>query len=534
MADDTVALSLSGSVEETYLLGPGEDLLIGRSLQARLPVDDSCVSRRHCRLLLREGGLWLEDLASANGTYLNGQRVDRAQISDGDVVELGSIRLELSFAPGRAGSRHAKVGVAPEGTPTLEFGSTDVVGRLAEVGYTLDECLARSGVVAVYRGRYDKIPGPVVVKVLSLRGPVTRAQVDHFAAGIEAHAKLRHPGIAKVLDVRRGPDMLAVTMEHVEGVSLARSLERSGALKPWQALRLAYQVGETLRYLHEQGVVHRDVAPGNLMITPKGNVRLIDFGLAAPLGVARADVGTPGYRAPEQEQGLPVDGRADLYGLGATLLHSMTLKPLDGEHPPSLAAASHVGPLQPLLELLLDPDPDQRFPSALALQNAVEERTAELSGLPADAGSTEFLLRLAAEEEHPTDRFTRDEEPAPPTDRHQREEPATADQLPREPALRGRVREHELVDLLQLIERSQMSGRLVVSGPAGRAAVLLLRKGRLARALCGNEHDERACLTALTLVPGSFTFVTLTPEQVAGDLDLNLGKILMRYLSEQE
>ena len=107
MADDTVALSLSGSVEETYLLGPGEDLLIGRSLQARLPVDDSCVSRRHCRLLLREGGLWLEDLASANGTYLNGQRVDRAQISDGDVVELGSIRLELSFAPGRAGSRRS-------------------------------------------------------------------------------------------------------------------------------------------------------------------------------------------------------------------------------------------------------------------------------------------------------------------------------------------------------------------------------------------------------------------------------------------
>lgn len=533
MADRTVALSLSGSVEETYLLGPGEDLLIGRSLQARLPVDDSCVSRRHCRLLLRTDELWLEDLASANGTYLNGQRVDRAQIQDGDVVELGSIRLELSLGEGTSGARQAKAGVAPEGTPTLEFGSTDVVGRLAEVGYTLQECLARSGVVAVYRGRYDKILDPVVVKVLSLRGPVTRAQVDGFAAGIEAHAKLRHPGIAKVLDVRRGPDLLAVTMEHVEGVSLARSLERNGPLKPWQALRLAYQVGGILRYLHEQGVVHRDVAPGNLVITPEGNVRLIDFGLAAPLGVARADVGTPGYRAPEQDQGHPVDGRADLYGLGATLLHSMTLKPLSGEHPPSLAAASHVGPLQPLLERLIAPSPDLRFPSALALQNAVEERTAELSGLPADAGTTEFLLRLAAEEEHPTDRFLRDE-PAPPTDRHQREDGAADTIHPHEPALRGRVREHELVDLLQLTERSQMSGRLVVSGPAGRAAVLLLRKGRLVRALCGDEQGERACLTALSLVPGSFTFVTLPPEGVAGDLDLNLGKILMRYLSEQE
>ena len=533
MTDRAVALSLSGSVEETYLLGPGEDLLIGRSLQARLPVDDSCVSRRHCRLLLRRGELWLEDLASANGTYLNGQRVERARVSDGDVVELGAIRLELSLGEAAPGAPQAKAGVAPEGTPTLEFGSTDVVGRLAEVGYTLDECLARSGVVAVYRGRYDKLPGPVVVKVLSLRGPVTRAQVDHFAAGVEAHAKLRHPGIARVLDVRRGPDLLAVTMEHVEGTSLARSLERNGVLKPWQALRLAYQVGEVLRYLHEQGVVHRDVAPGNLMVTPEGNVRLIDFGLAAPLGVARAEVGTPGYRAPEQEQGRPVDGRADLYGLGATLLHSMTLKALDGERPASLAAASHVGPLQPLLERLIAPAPEQRYPSALALLSAVEERTAELSGLPADAGTTEFLLRLAAEEEHPTDRFRREDEPLPPTDRHQRVETAEPGH-PHEPALRGRVREHELVDLLQLTERSQMSGRLVVSGPAGRAAVLLLRQGRLVRALCGDEEGARACRTALTLTPGSFTFVTLPPDQVAGDLDLNLGRILMRYLSEQE
>ena len=107
MTDRAVALSLSGSVEETYLLGPGEDLLIGRSLQARLPVDDSCVSRRHCRLLLRRGELWLEDLASANGTYLNGQRVERARVSDGDVVELGAIRLELSLGEAAPGAPQA-------------------------------------------------------------------------------------------------------------------------------------------------------------------------------------------------------------------------------------------------------------------------------------------------------------------------------------------------------------------------------------------------------------------------------------------
>ena len=172
-----------------------------------------------------------------------------------------------------------------------------------------------------------------------------------------------------MLDVRRGPDMLAVTMEHVEGVSLARSLERSGALKPWQALRLAYQVGETLRYLHEQGVVHRDVAPGNLMITPKGNVRLIDFGLAAPLGVARADVGTPGYRAPEQETpGAVLSEKSDIYGFGVTL-HRLLTAELPQERTPREDLASG---LRALLSRCLDLDPQAR-PSARELRQALHE-----------------------------------------------------------------------------------------------------------------------------------------------------------------
>ncbi|MGE0713145.1 MAG: FHA domain-containing protein [Planctomycetota bacterium] len=524
---DTISLSFSGSLEGTFLLGAAEDLLVGRSLQARLPLDDTCVSRRHCRLWIGEGGrVWVEDLASANGTFVNGRRVERSRLRTGDVLEVGGTRLEVRLsADADTPATGLPRATAAAGTPTLHYAASDVAGRLGEVGYVLEECLSRNGLVAVYRARSTKLSTPVAIKVLLLRGPVTRTQIDHFAHGVEAHASLRYARVPRVLDVRRGPDLVAVVMELVDGATLARAIARRGTLSSWQALRLGYQVGEALRYVHAQGVVHRDVSPRNLMLTPDGEVRLIDFGLAAARGAAQPGVGTPGFRAPEQARGEPVDERADLYGLGATLLYALTgvAPPRDGA--PDVAAA---GPLQPLLARLVAADPTGRFSGAAEFLAAIQTLTGELSGLPADSSSTEFLLRLAADEP-PTHRWHKGNEGAegPPTTVHSRAA-MTRSQDP--PALRGRVQELELVNLLQLAERTKMTGRLVISAPGGRSAVLIVREGRLIRALCRDLSGAAAARAALQLVPASFTFHGLPLGEARGEDDLTIGRILLEHL----
>jgi eukaryotic-like serine/threonine-protein kinase len=217
---------------------------------------------------------------------------------------------------------------------------TSAAGALRSLGpgvrlgrYSIVEPLGAGGMGIVYRARDEKLEREVAIKMLApgvLNGEDARR---HFRREALALAKLNHPRIASVYDVGEQDGVDFIVMELVAGESLAAKL-RAGALPVKEATAIALQVAEALEEAHEQGVIHRDLKPANVMITPKGNAKVLDFGLAKML-VAGEDnalsltekrglLGTPLYMSPEQAQGMSPDARTDLWSLGVVYYEFLT------------------------------------------------------------------------------------------------------------------------------------------------------------------------------------------------------------------
>jgi len=211
---------------------------------------------------------------------------------------------------------------------------------------------------------------------------------DRFLREYELVAHLRHPNIARIYDIGVADDHLFLTMEYFPGGDLrSRMRER---LAPREALGYVRQMAGALGALHQIGVLHRDVKPGNLLMREDGSVAFIDFGLARQLRL-ESDItgigtifGTPHYMSPEQGHGVPLDERSDLYSLGVVLYEMLTgEKPYIAETPlavifkhanapiPALPAA--MSELQPLLQGLLAKKPEDRLPTAAAIVSAIDD-----------------------------------------------------------------------------------------------------------------------------------------------------------------
>ena len=185
--------------------------------------------------------------------------------------------------------------------------------------YEIEKLLGAGGMGKVYRAVDTRIPRKVAIKVCAERFS------DRFERESRAIGSLNHPHICALYDV--GPNYLV--MELLEGETLASRLRR-GCLPVEQALRFGVEIADALAETHGCDIIHRDIKPGNIMITPKG-VKVLDFGLAKraspggdPLTGSRAVMGTPGYMAPEQEEGAPCDARTDIYSLGLVLHEMLT------------------------------------------------------------------------------------------------------------------------------------------------------------------------------------------------------------------
>ncbi len=205
------------------------------------------------------------------------------------------------------------------------------------------DLLARGGMGVVYTARQDPLNRKVALKIL----PRGLAEENDFRPRFqrEAHAlaALSHANIVALYDFGIEGDLTFLVMEFVEGATL-RKLLRDNTLEPRRALEIASQVADALDYAHQLGVVHRDVKPENILIDPRGAVKITDFGLAKILGSEAARltesnlvIGTPHYMAPEQlERPREVDHRADLYSLGVVLYEMLTAElPIGRFEPPS-------------------------------------------------------------------------------------------------------------------------------------------------------------------------------------------------------
>lgn len=181
----------------------------------------------------------------------------------------------------------------------------------------------------VYRACDPAINRFVAIKSISLAGQPPEAQMEYrkrFLREAEAAGRLSHPGIITIFDLGQEPDTHTpyIVMEYVKG----KSLEQSGKLTSGNAVNLVRELAEALDFAHSRGVVHRDLKPSNILLTEDGHAKIADFGIAklnlSELTVCGQILGTPAFMSPEQLNGRPVDGRSDLFSLGAILYTLLT------------------------------------------------------------------------------------------------------------------------------------------------------------------------------------------------------------------
>jgi eukaryotic-like serine/threonine-protein kinase len=201
--------------------------------------------------------------------------------------------------------------------------------------YELHRRLGRGGMAEVYLARDQLLDRPVAVKVLFPALATDEGFVERFRREAQAAANLQHPNIVSVFDWGEANGTYFIVMEYVEGHTLAEMLRDEGRLHPDRAAEITADIAAALGFAHRNRVVHRDVKPGNVLITRDGGVKVADFGIARALSDSTDQnltktgsvMGTATYFSPEQARGAPVDPRSDIYSLGCVLYEMTTGHP---------------------------------------------------------------------------------------------------------------------------------------------------------------------------------------------------------------
>ncbi|MEO2164810.1 MAG: Stk1 family PASTA domain-containing Ser/Thr kinase [Acidimicrobiales bacterium] len=257
--------------------------------------------------------------------------------------------------------------------------------------YELHRQIARGGMAEVYLARDLLLDRPVAVKVLFDEFSGDANFVERFRREAQAAANLNHPNIVSVYDWGEQAGTYFIVMEYVEGRSLAEILQSEGPLHPDRAAEVATDIAAALGFAHRNGLIHRDVKPGNVLVAPNGQVKVTDFGIATAMVSGQSDLtqagtvmGTATYFSPEQAQGHQVDPRSDLYALGVVLYEMLLGRPpFTGDTPVAVAyqhvqdapqslrksGASVAASLEAITMKLLAKNPVNRYPTAEDLRS---------------------------------------------------------------------------------------------------------------------------------------------------------------------
>src|SRR6516165_3798561 len=264
-----------------------------------------------------------------------------------------------------------------------------VPGTLLGGRYRIIGLLGRGGMGEVYRATDLTLGQSVALKFLPEEASRNQRLLERFHGEVRVARLVSHPNVCRVYDIGEIEGMPFISMEYVDGEDLASLLMRIGRLPADKALEAARKICAGLAAAHDRGVIHRDLKPQNIMMNKRGEVVIMDFGLAAiadQLSGAEVRNGTPAYMAPEQLKGAGVTHRSDIYALGLVLYELFTgRKPYDAKTLPQLidlqesaqltsmtSIASDVDPaVETIIRRCLDPDPLKRPANALAVAAAL-------------------------------------------------------------------------------------------------------------------------------------------------------------------
>jgi eukaryotic-like serine/threonine-protein kinase len=261
-------------------------------------------------------------------------------------------RIELEPTEGAETSHERKtvtLGQGPAHDDSAVRGAETLAGRYEILGL-----LGVGGMGTVYKVRDLELDEVVALKTLRRAWIDAPGALERFKREVKLARRVTHPNVARTFDIgeHRGrpgdPGEKFLTMEFVDGVSLARRLEDRGALPLAEAVSIAIEVATALQAAHAAEVVHRDLKPDNVLLARSGRVVVTDFGIARAHtmdAAATGAIGTPAYMAPEQVQAASVDGRADLYALGLVLYELLAgERAFPGDQPFAVAAARLIQP----------------------------------------------------------------------------------------------------------------------------------------------------------------------------------------------
>lgn len=297
----------------------------------------------------------------------------------------GALSLEAGVSTAAAGTQQpasSKVTAQPGGfglTPGVIF-----AGRFRIVGL-----LGKGGMGEVYRADDLELGQSVALKFLSSKLSADAVALDRFRREVRTAREITHANVCRIHDVGEADGRIYISMEYVDGEDLSLALKRMGRASPEKAVELARQLTLGLAAAHENGVIHGDLKPANVMVDGRGRIRIMDFGLAR-FGAETEDdgeiVGTPAYMAPEQFTGSAASVRTDLYALGLVLYEVFTgRRAVEGKSVAEFAErhaadtptspTSIIADMDPAVERVilrcLDKDPNERPSSAYAILKAL-------------------------------------------------------------------------------------------------------------------------------------------------------------------
>ncbi|MFQ5674303.1 MAG: protein kinase [bacterium] len=262
--------------------------------------------------------------------------------------------------------------------------------------YQILEKLGEGGMGVVYKAEDTRLKRDVAIKFLPRRIAASEEERKRFKIEAQAAAALNHPNIATIHAIEEHDDEMFIVMEYIEGQELREIVGATGPVAPTKAINYASQIAAGLQAAHEKGIVHRDIKSSNIMITDKGQVKIMDFGLAKVHGgqhltKSGITVGTVAYMSPEQAKGMAVDHRTDIWAFGVVLYEMLTgQQPFKGDYEQAVIYSivneepEPMADIAPEVELkilkTLAKDPADRYQTADEVVSDLQQIGAEPSG----------------------------------------------------------------------------------------------------------------------------------------------------------